>query len=302
MTTAEFKNGPSLMGWALAVAAAVVAFGVGIVVGKLGFMPAAFIAALVALGVGLILGMPWGADEAGATFAPAAKAPEAAKSMAASQPLMAASADARVVAGGAGNATDGGAAGIVSGGAGNATGGDAGVASVSRVMADDSVADSAGSTASKAEANATPASFMAAPVADPAPAKAPKTKVANSVSDEKPAAKADAKPAAADKPAKAPKAKKEEGPARLKAPRKGKADDLKEIEGIGPALETLCNQLGFYHFDQIASWTDEDVAWVDQNMARFKGRITRDKWVAQAKIIVSEGLEAFRERAKTNNY
>ena len=33
-----------------------------------------------------------------------------------------------------------------------------------------------------------------------------------------------------------------------------------------------------------------------------KGRITRDKWVSQAKIIVSEGLEAFRERAKTNNY
>jgi NADH-quinone oxidoreductase subunit E len=37
-------------------------------------------------------------------------------------------------------------------------------------------------------------------------------------------------------------------------------------------------------------------------MKTFKGRISRDKWVAQAKIIVTEGLEAFRERAKTNNY
>ena len=37
-------------------------------------------------------------------------------------------------------------------------------------------------------------------------------------------------------------------------------------------------------------------------MKSFKGRIARDRWVAQAKIIVTEGLEAFRERAKTNNY
>lgn len=92
------------------------------------------------------------------------------------------------------------------------------------------------------------------------------------------------------------------GPERLKAPRGGKADDLKEIEGIGPAMEKLVNELGFYHFAQIASWSDADVALVDSEMKTFKGRITRDKWVAQAKIIVSEGLEAFRERAKTNNY
>jgi predicted flap endonuclease-1-like 5' DNA nuclease len=92
------------------------------------------------------------------------------------------------------------------------------------------------------------------------------------------------------------------GPERLKAPRGGKADNLKEIEGIGPAMEKLVNEMGFFHFAQIASWSDSDVAWVDANMTSFKGRITRDKWVAQAKIIVAEGLEAFRERAKTNNY
>jgi hypothetical protein len=92
------------------------------------------------------------------------------------------------------------------------------------------------------------------------------------------------------------------GPERLKAPRKGKADDLKEIEGIGPAMEKLVNSLGFFHFEQIASWSDADVALVDAEMKTFKGRISRDRWVAQAKIIVTEGLEAFRERAKTNNY
>ena len=93
-----------------------------------------------------------------------------------------------------------------------------------------------------------------------------------------------------------------DGPARLSGPRGGTADDLKEIEGIGPAMEKLVNEMGFYHFDQIAGWSEADVAWVDANLKGFKGRVTRDKWVAQAKIIVTEGLAAFRERAKTNNY
>lgn len=92
------------------------------------------------------------------------------------------------------------------------------------------------------------------------------------------------------------------GPARLSAPRGGVPDDLKQIEGIGPALEQVCNDLGFYHYDQIANWSEADIAWVDDNMPRFKGRIQRDKWVAQARLIVAEGLEAFRIRAKTNDY
>jgi predicted flap endonuclease-1-like 5' DNA nuclease len=92
------------------------------------------------------------------------------------------------------------------------------------------------------------------------------------------------------------------GPVRLAAPRGGNADDLKEIEGIGPAMEKLVNGLGFYHFDQIAGWSDADVEAIDAEMKTFKGRIARDRWVAQARIIVTEGLEAFRERAKTNNY
>jgi NADH-quinone oxidoreductase subunit E len=93
-----------------------------------------------------------------------------------------------------------------------------------------------------------------------------------------------------------------EGPARLSGPRGGTADNLKEIEGVGPAMEKLVNEMGFFHFDQIAGWSESDVAWVDANLKGFKGRVTRDKWVAQAKIIVTDGLAAFRERAKTNNY
>lgn len=77
-------------------------------------------------------------------------------------------------------------------------------------------------------------------------------------------------------------------PATLEAPRAGQADDLKRIKGIGPKLEALCNRLGFWHFDQIANWTDAEIAWVDANLEAFKGRVTRDNWVAQARRLAAE--------------
>ena len=85
-------------------------------------------------------------------------------------------------------------------------------------------------------------------------------------------------------------------PATLSAARDGGADDLKKIKGIGPKLEKLCNSLGFYHFDQIASWTDQEVAWVDANLEGFKGRVTRDTWVAQAKLLAAGGDTEFSKK------
>ena len=76
-------------------------------------------------------------------------------------------------------------------------------------------------------------------------------------------------------------------PAILKAARKSGADDLKRIKGVGPKLEKLLNSLGFFHFDQVASWSETEMAWVDQNLEGFKGRATRDNWVAQAKELMS---------------
>lgn len=79
----------------------------------------------------------------------------------------------------------------------------------------------------------------------------------------------------------------EQKPAGLDAPRGGQGDDLKRIKGIGPKLETLCNSMGFWHFDQIAAWTAEEIAWVDENLEGFKGRVTRDEWVSQAKALAA---------------
>ena len=86
-------------------------------------------------------------------------------------------------------------------------------------------------------------------------------------------------------------------PAGLTAPKGGKADDLKLILGIGPKLEALCHRLGFYHFEQIAHWTEGEIAWVDDNLEGFKGRVTRDKWVVQAKILAAGGTVAEAEAA-----
>ena len=85
-------------------------------------------------------------------------------------------------------------------------------------------------------------------------------------------------------------------PAALAAARAGGADDLKRIKGVGPKLEQTCNSLGFYHFDQIAAWTADEVAWVDQNLVGFKGRVSRDDWVAQAKLLASGGETEFSKK------
>lgn len=87
-------------------------------------------------------------------------------------------------------------------------------------------------------------------------------------------------------------------PATLAQARGGQPDDLKQIKGIGPKLEQLCNKLGFYHFDQIANWTAQEVAWVDANLEGFKGRVSRDEWVAQAKVLAEGGETAFSKRVE----
>ena len=68
-------------------------------------------------------------------------------------------------------------------------------------------------------------------------------------------------------------------PKAMERPRK--PDDLKAIAGIGPKLETVLNGLGVWTYAQVAAWTKEEIAWVDDYLS-FKGRIGRDDWIAQA--------------------
>ena len=77
-------------------------------------------------------------------------------------------------------------------------------------------------------------------------------------------------------------------PAGIAAPAQGDADDLKWIKGIGPGNEKACNALGIYQFRQIAVWTPDEAIWVGHHMA-FPGRIEREHWIAQARLLASGG-------------
>ena len=116
-----------------------------------------------------------------------------------------------------------------------------------------------------------------------------------------------AKSATGKKAAKAPKPSKPQTPApqaaggqpeALSGARDGKADDLKMIKGVGPKLEGVLNGIGIYHFDQIAGWSDDHVAWADQNLVGFKGRVSRDAWVEQARALADGDETEFSKKAK----
>ncbi len=100
--------------------------------------------------------------------------------------------------------------------------------------------------------------------------------------------KAAPKKAAAKKPTAKAETKTEAKPAAKKAAAKpaakaaGKADDLKKLSGVGPALEKKLNEAGVTTFAQIAAWKAADIAEMDEKLA-FKGRIEREGWVKQAK-------------------
>lgn len=64
-------------------------------------------------------------------------------------------------------------------------------------------------------------------------------------------------------------------------------DDLKAISGIGPKLEQVLNGMGVWTYAQIASWTPEQAAAVDDRLG-FAGRIGRDDWVGQAKRLAGD--------------
>lgn len=63
-------------------------------------------------------------------------------------------------------------------------------------------------------------------------------------------------------------------------------DDLKTISGIGPKLEQVLNGLGIWTYGQVAAWSPEEIAWVD-DMLGFRGRIGRDDWVGQATALAA---------------
>tara|TARA_R110002124_G_scaffold216837_1_gene382560 strand:- start:3957 stop:5714 length:1758 start_codon:yes stop_codon:yes gene_type:complete len=68
----------------------------------------------------------------------------------------------------------------------------------------------------------------------------------------------------------------------------GREDDLERVNGIGPMLAELLNEIGVFYFWQIAEWGPDEIRWVDDKLEHFKGRIQRDDWVGQAKLLAAQ--------------
>ncbi len=118
------------------------------------------------------------------------------------------------------------------------------------------------------------------PVAEEAPAPAAEEAPAPAAAEEAPApAAAEEAPAAVEEE---PAAAEEAGDdAPLFATPEGEPDDLKKISGVGPVLEGKLHALGITKYAQVAAFTAEDIAKVDERLS-FKGRIERDNWLEQA--------------------
>jgi len=83
-------------------------------------------------------------------------------------------------------------------------------------------------------------------------------------------------------------------PKGIAAARSGKADNLQRISGVGPKNEKTLHRLGFFHFDQLAAWTSEEIAWVDDHL-KFNGRILREESTSQARLIADGKEDEFRK-------
>ena len=84
-----------------------------------------------------------------------------------------------------------------------------------------------------------------------------------------------------------------EPPAPAIAPAASPADDLTRMKGVGPKVAALLQGLGVTRFDQIAAWSDDDIARIDAHLGAFRGRAVRDRWVEQARLLAAGDTAAY---------
>jgi len=116
-------------------------------------------------------------------------------------------------------------------------------------------------------------------------------KSAKAAAPAKVAAEAEAAPEP-QAPAVKPATGKPRPPQGLSRPPEGGGDKLQRISGVGPRIERTLHRLGIYHYEQIAGWTADEVQWVDEHL-EFRGRIAREEWIVQARLLHGGDEEAF---------
>lgn len=120
--------------------------------------------------------------------------------------------------------------------------------------------------------DATPASIaaeMAEPEAEPAPEPL-----------------AEPAPVAAPAPVPAPAP----APAPITAPA---APELTQLKGLGPKLVATLAELGITRIDQIAALTPDQAQDLDARLGNFRGRLARDRWIEQARLLAAGDRAAY---------
>ena len=70
------------------------------------------------------------------------------------------------------------------------------------------------------------------------------------------------------------------------------SDDLKQIKGVGPAIEKILNDLGFFRFQQIADMSEYEIDQVAQELKGFRSRIYREDWIGQARTLILDNSDS----------
>lgn len=167
------------------------------------------------------------------------------------------------------------------------------------------MADPAPAAKPIAKAAVKPAAKTAAPAkvaaTKPAPkATAAKVAVAKAAAPKAAAPKAAVKPVVAKTAAPKPSATKPAAAAKTAKPKAAAKviipDNLELLKGVGPKVNNMLKAMGITSFEQIANWTQADITEIDAKLGAFAGRISRDNWVEQAKLLVAGDVAGFEKK------
>ncbi len=73
----------------------------------------------------------------------------------------------------------------------------------------------------------------------------------------------------------------------------GAPDDLRTIKGLGPKVAAQLTELGVTRFEQLAALNPAQQAALDAQLGPFAGRMARDRWVEQARLLASGDVAVF---------
>jgi len=71
------------------------------------------------------------------------------------------------------------------------------------------------------------------------------------------------------------------------------ASDLGQLKGLGPKLVAKLAELGITRIDQIAALTPDQAEALDARLGNFRGRLARDRWIEQARLLSAGDRTAY---------